>query len=296
MGSEITTLSIDLALGHFYLLPEQIRAQLGSPLPPHNIVTLYGQDIYYCDAGQGPVVIFLHGLGGEASNWIANIEPISREHHIYALDQVGFGRSSKPQIEYRIQTYVEFLEAFMCELKIPRASIIGNSLGGWIAIEFAIQHRDMVDNLILVDSGGLSPTAPARALLPDLGRGSVRGTRKTLELVFYEKELVTDELARRAFEHHMRINDGYVRQRILTGILYSRQFVDEKLSQIKAPTFIIWGSNDQVTPLRQGRRFHTGIPRSTMRVLDECGHTPQIEKPGEFNEAILEYLARPLNA
>jgi len=289
----VTSLSIELALGHFDLLPEQTRAQLPPPLPPERIVTLYGQDIHYYEAGTGPEVILLHGLGGEAANWTANIGRISENHHVYALDQIGFGRSAKPLIEYQIQTFVDFLEAFMRELMIPKATLIGNSLGGWIAVAFGIQHAHLVDKLVLLDAGGLAPLGPRSADLPlDLGRGSVLGTRKVLELIFYRSELVTEEVVNRDFEHHMRSGDGYARQRTLTGILLINQFVDEKLGEIKAPTLIIWGRNDRLTALSLGERFQKGIPGAKLTVLDECAHVPQVEAPEQFNKVVLDFLTR----
>jgi pimeloyl-ACP methyl ester carboxylesterase len=293
----VTSLSIELALGHFDLLPEQIRAQLPPPLPPERVVTLYGQDIHYYEAGTGPGVILLHGLGGEAANWTANIGPISQNHHVYALDQIGFGRSAKPLIEYRIQTFVDFLEAFMQELQIPKATLIGNSLGGWIAVAFGAQHAHLVDKLVLVDAGGLAPLGQrSRNLPPDLGRGSVSGTRKMFELIFHRKDLVTEEVVKRAFERHIRSGDGYTRQRTLTGIFLTNQFVDEKLREIRAPTLIIWGRSDRLTDLSLGERFQKGIPGAELVVLDECAHVPQVESPERFNKVVLDFLALPASA
>jgi triacylglycerol lipase len=212
------------------------------------------------------------------------------------LDQIGFGRSAKPLVEYRIQTFVDFLRAFMQELKIPNARLIGNSLGGWIAVDFVAQHPAMVDKLVLVDAGGLAPVERSRNLPPDLGRGSISGTRKVFELIFHRKELVTEEVVTRAFEHHLRIGDGYTRQRTLTGILLSNQFLDEKLGAIRAPTLIIWGRSDRVTDLSLGERFREAIPGAKLIVLDACGHVPQIEAPEQFNKIVLKFLTEPASA
>ena len=286
----LTSLSIDLALGHFDLLPEEIRTQLPPPLPPEKVVTVYGQAIHYYDAGSGPPVIFLHGLGGEAANWTANIGPISRICHAYALDQIGFGLSSKPFLEYRIATFVDFLRGFMQALLIPRATLIGNSLGGWIAVEFAASRPEMVDKLILVSAGGLTPKV--RAALPpiDFGRASIGGTRNVLELMFFNKHLITYEVAARAFENHMRRGNGYARQRFLTGLVINNQFVDASLASLRSPALLIWGRNDQLTPLAVGERFEKGIAGAKLAVLNECGHVPQIEKTLEFNDLVCSFL------
>jgi pimeloyl-ACP methyl ester carboxylesterase len=297
MSNGVTSLSIDLAFGHFDLLPEETRAHLPPPLPPERVVFLYGQEVHYYETGTGPEVILLHGLGGEAANWTTNIGPISENYHVYALDQIGFGRSGKPLIEYRIQTFVDFLEAFMRELKIPKATLIGSSLGGWIAADFTAQHGHLVDKLVLVDAGGLAPLGPrSRNLPPDVGAGSVSGTRKMFELIFHGKEFVTEELVKRTFVHKMRRGDGYTQQRTLTGILLSNQFVDNKLGRIRAPTLIIWGRSDRLTDLSLGERFQKRILGAKLTVLDECGHIPHVERPEQFNKIVLDFLALPSRA
>jgi pimeloyl-ACP methyl ester carboxylesterase len=290
-GDTVTSLSIELALGHFDLLPEETRAQLTPPLPPEKIVVLYGQHIHYYEAGTGPEVILLHGLGGEAANWTGNIGRISENHHVYALDQIGFGRSAKPLIEYRIQTFVDFLEVFMQELKIPKGTLIGSSLGGWIAADFAAQHPAMVDKLVLVDAGGLARAEHPKNLPPDLGRSSVSGMRDILELVFHHKELVTEDVVKRAFAHHMRRGDGFTGRRTLAGILLTNQFEDEKIGKIRAPTLIIWGRSDRLIPLSAGERYRKGIIGAKLLVLEDCGHAPQIERPERFNQIVLDFLA-----
>jgi pimeloyl-ACP methyl ester carboxylesterase len=297
MSNGVTSLSIDLALGHFDLLPDETRAQLPRPLPTERAVSLYGQDVHYYETGEGPEVILLHGLGGEAANWTANIGPISKNYHVYALDQIGFGRSAKPLIEYRIQTFVDFLEAFMQELNIPKATLIGSSLGGWIAADFTAQHGNLVNKLVLVDASGLAPLGPRfRNLPPDLGAGSVSGTHKVFELIFHGKGFVTEELVKRAFVHKMRRGDGYTQQRTLTGILLNNQFVDKKLGNIRAPTLIIWGRSDRLTDLSLGERFKKGILGAKLTVLDECGHVPHVERPEQFNKIVLDFLALPASA
>jgi len=129
------------------------QAQAGSPAD--KAVEVFGQKIRYHEAGQGPSLIFLHGLGSDSGIWAPNIGAASERYHVYALDQIGFGDSDKPLIDYKIQTFVEFLQGFMQALAIPKASLVGNSLGGWIAADFAVQHPDMVDKLVLVDAAGM---------------------------------------------------------------------------------------------------------------------------------------------
>ncbi len=267
--------------------------QMGPPMPPQRVVQVYGQNIRYYEAGQGPNLIFIHGLGGEAANWAANIVPVSARYHVYALDQIGFGHSDKPLIDYRIETFVEFLQAFMQELNIPKATLVGNSLGGWIAVDFAARHPETVEGLVLVDAAGLRAEGGGGEPRLDLNPSSLAGMRRILEFIVFNKQLVTDELARQAFENHLKSGDGYTIQRILAGLFTTHQFEDDKLRSIRTPTLVLWGRDDALTPLSIGERYQKGIPGAKLVVLDQCGHIPQIEKPVEFNAALLNFLAQP---
>jgi 2-hydroxy-6-oxonona-2,4-dienedioate hydrolase len=283
--------SFTLALA--ILLPALAAAQMPPPTPPEKAVELYGQTIRYCDAGQGPNLIFVHGLGGQAANWAANIGPLSAKYHVYALDQIGFGHSDKPLIDYKIATFVDFLQAFMQTLGIHKATLVGNSLGGWIAVDFTAQHPEMVDKLVLVDAAGVRPEGGLHRLPVDLNPASLDGMRKVLEFIFYNKQAITDELVRHAFEGRLKNGDGYTIQRVMAGIFDTDQFEDGRLGSIHAPTLVLWGHDDLLTPLSSGERFQNGIPGAKLVIIDHCGHVPQAEKPQEFNKALLDFLAQP---
>src|SRR6476660_5826672 len=120
-------------------------------------VTIYGQKIHYLEAGSGPNLILVHGLGGSSQVWGFNIGPLAEKYHVFVPDQIGFGKSDKPLVNYRIRTYVDFLDQFCKQLKIERASLVGNSMGGWIATAFTAAFPDRVDKLVLVDAAGYAP-------------------------------------------------------------------------------------------------------------------------------------------
>ncbi len=278
---------LSLVLG-WLLLSVAAAAQ---SMPAEKLVNVFGQHIRYADVGQGPALIFVHGLGGQSRDWAANLGPLSRKFHVYALDQIGHGHSDKPLVEYRIQTFVEFLHGFMQELEIPRATLVGESLGGWIVADFAAQHPDMVDKLVLVDAAGLrAEEAPSAAIADSLS--SLAGTRKILELAFYNKQMVTDALVRQHFEDHLSNGDGYAIERFIEGLPRGEQREDGKLVSIKAPTLVVWGRDDQFIPLSVGEGYQQGIAGAKLVVLDQCGHFPPIEKPEQFNKALLDFLGK----
>lgn len=263
-------------------------AQTQSSLPPEKTVVVYGQNIRFIEAGQGPAVILLHGLGSVKEIWSANIGALSAKYHVYAPDQIGFGHSDKPLLDYKIVTFVDFLHAFMQSQNLSKATLVGNSLGGWIAIDFAARHPEMVDKLVLVDSAGL-PWEKAPAV--DLNPSSLADMRALLDSIFYDKKMASEEFVLQAFTNHVRNNDGYTIQRTLAGFAQN-QFEDAKLSSIHAPTLVVWGREDELIPASRGEKLRDGIPGAKFVVFEQCGHVPQLEKPVDFNRALLDFLGK----
>jgi triacylglycerol lipase len=279
-----------LAIMILFLLAAVCSSQM-SPMPAEQTATVFGQSIHYYEAGQGPTVILLHGLGANAGIWAANIGPLSAHYHVIAPDQIGFGHSDKPLIDYKIATFVDFLYGFMQTQKIAKATLVGNSLGGWIAVDFAIQHPEMVEKLVLVDAGGLSfDSAPPTI---NLNPASLDDTKKVLGMVFYNQAMVTDLAVAAVFARHLKDNDGYTIRRFMDGVVATDEREDTKLSSVHAPTLVVWGANDALLPLTMGERFHAGIDGSKLVAIKECGHIPQLEKPEEFNRALLDFLGQP---
>src|SRR5579862_244581 len=160
------------------------------PLPRERVVQVLGQHIHYYEAGTGETVILLHGLGASAEIWAACIPALSAHYHVVVPDQIGFGRSDKPLIEYKIQTWVEFLDGFMQAVGIPKATVVGNSLGGWIAVDFARQHPDKVTHLILADSAGWRPIDMPAPVAAGLNNPSEAGIRQMLEMMLFERRAI----------------------------------------------------------------------------------------------------------
>ena len=277
----------------FAALPHLVKAQnWPPPMPPEKTVRVYGQEIRYYDAGTGPSLIFLHGMVGTATDWALSLGPVSRKYHVFALDQIGFGRSAKPLIEYKIATFVDFLQEFMRVKRIAKATLVGNSLGGWIAMDFAATHPELIDRLVLVDASGLD--SPVHHNVPvDMNPSTLEGMRRVWEVLFYNKRLATDSLVRSSWENRLREGDSYTIQRLVAALVAGTQFEDSKMGSIRARTLLIWGRNDELSPVDLGERFHKGIAGSKIVLIDQCGHVPQIEKPAEFNKALTDFLAEP---
>jgi pimeloyl-ACP methyl ester carboxylesterase len=255
--------------------------------------TIFGMKIHYLEAGSGPAVILLHGLGGDASNWAPNIVPFSKNYRVIVPDQIGFGRSDKPLINYRVATLVDFLDGFMKELNVSRASLVGNSLGGWTAAAFALAHPDKVDRLVLVDAAGysLDKNVDPRTL-NTLNPSTREGVKQVLSIVFYNKEMVANPaLTDQFFARKMAAGDGYTIQRFIDSVVAGLDMLDNTASAIKHPTLIVWGRQDALVPLSIGERYHKDIAASQLLVIDKCGHVPQLEQSAQFNEGVMRFLA-----
>jgi 2-hydroxy-6-oxonona-2,4-dienedioate hydrolase len=262
--------------------------------PPSKQVEIFGQKIQYLEAGSGPTVILLHGLGGDKSNWAYTAPVLAKNYHVYVPDQIGFGESEKPLIEYRIGTLVDFLDGFYKKLGIAKAIVVGNSLGGWTAAAFTLAHPEKVDRLVLVDSAGYSLAKTGvqaqRELLQVLNPSTVASEKALMGIILANKAMVTDAFAEGAFAQHMRRNDGYTIDRFLDSLFRNEDVIDGKLGAIKVPTLVVWGREDGLIPLSAGQMMGTEIAGSQTVILDHCGHVPQIECAVPFNTTLLKFL------
>jgi len=261
--------------------------------PVEKDATIYGAKIHYAEAGTGPTVILLHGLGGSWQNWAFNIAPLAAKYHVIALDQIGFGKSDKPMINYRVGTYVDFLDQFYKQLKIERATLVGNSMGGWIAAAYTAAHPEKVDRLVLEDAGGYAPPANFDyRVLYSLNPSTRDAMKQVARLVFYNQALFGTEAAiDRAMTARINAGDGYTIKSLTESIIRGEDFLDAQVKTIRQPTLIVWGKQDGLTAVSDGERFKRDIPNATLLVIDQCGHIPNIEKAAEFNAALLKFLA-----
>jgi len=254
--------------------------------------TVFGAKIHYLEGGSGPVVILLHGLGGSVSNWAPTIAPLAQKYRVIAPDQIGFGKSDKPMLNYRVGTLVDFLDGFYKQLGIQKASLVGNSLGGFTAAAFALAHPDKVDKLVLVDAAGFTVTGDIDPrVLNGLNPSTRQQVKDLIGLIFYNKEPFSSDAAVDGFlASRVMAGDGYTIQRFIDSIGHNEDMLDGKLGAIKQPTLIIWGREDGLTQLAMGQRFNKEIAGSQILIIEKCGHVPQLEKAAEFNAGLMKFL------
>jgi pimeloyl-ACP methyl ester carboxylesterase len=262
------------------------------PVPEEKTIPVFGKSIHYWEVGSGPTVVLVHGLGSSKfDDWRYVVGPLSRKFHVLALDQIGFGHSDKPLLDYRIQTYVDFLNEFLHQVKVEKASLVGESLGGWISAMYALETSSNpqmvpVERLVLVDAAGLKQDKP----IPDLNPSTLEGMRSLMQVVFYDTKWLNDDVLRRIFADKLSKNDGYTVHSILSNPALGEERLDDKLGGIHAPTLVVWGKEDVLLEPASGQRYAAGISGAKLVTFDACGHVPPVEKAREFIPVLMEFL------
>jgi 4,5:9,10-diseco-3-hydroxy-5,9,17-trioxoandrosta-1(10),2-diene-4-oate hydrolase len=255
----------------------------------------------------GKAVVLIHGLGRYVEDWQYNIHALAERHRVYAVDLVGSGCSDKPPATYSLSYLVRFVGDFLEAQKIDRASLMGHSLGGSVALQYAIQYPAQVEKLVLVNSAGLGKELPLGLRLSSLPlagewltRPSRKGIAESLRRSVYDPTLLTDEWvqlcyqqatlpgAQRALLDVIRsfIGIGGMRDEVIHLIL-------DNLAQVTAPTLIVWGQQDRIVPVAHAQIAKGRMPHARLQIFDPCGHFPQRERPAEFNALVLDFLSGP---
>jgi len=260
-------------------------------------VSVLGFKLHYLEAGQGAPVVLLHGLGGDGSRWAPNIEPLAKDFHVFALDQIGFGESDKPLANYHTGMLAEFLVGFLKAAGLPKASLVGNSMGAGVALYTAAKFPQMVDRIVLADGGGFrSPSGRPAAATPEaLHRRQIQNsvtrdeTREFFRILFHDKSLVTDKMVDDQLA--LRLRAAFTITKVQeAGEKGLGSLTEADVRAVKAPTLIVWGKYDELADPAGADRLEAAIPGSKKVIVDNCGHMPQLEKAAEFNALVREFL------
>jgi len=259
--------------------------------PADKTIAVFGQAIHYWDVGSGPVVVLVHGLGSRKEDWLPVLEPLGQKYRLLVPDQIGFGKSDKPLLDYSVQTYVDFLNEFLRQLKVEKVSLVGESLGGWISALYAVElgdgaHLIPAEKLVLVDAAGLKQDAP----IPNLNPSSLATMRGLMEAVFYDTSWLNDDALRKIFTDKLSAHDGYTVRSLMVNPALATERLDDRLGKIKMPTLVVWGKQDKLLPMTSGERYAAGIAGAKLVSFDKCGHVPPIEKTEEFVAAVTAFL------
>ena len=268
--------------------------------------------------GRGTPVLFIHGLGSSGYlEWRFNLEPAAVSHRVFAPDLPGFGRSDKPRARYGIGYFVRFIDRYMENRGLRSAAVVAASLGGGVALDLALTHPKRVSRLVLVNSLGLG--RPSIQLyyglvtLPRIGEAFMQAAKEALHRA--PAPLIRRVAARYqgasadldkvmdddyfAGLREMYAEEGYhdaylatVRSLVTVKALFGAHYDHTKrLHELKMPVQLVWGAQDPLFPLAHAARANTLIKDSRLAVIEGAGHTPQAERPEEFNRVLERFLS-----
>ncbi|MEA2147257.1 MAG: hypothetical protein QOG59_2844, partial [Solirubrobacteraceae bacterium] len=270
-------------------------------------ISLHGHRVNFSIAGRGPAVVLIHGVAGRATQWDDVARLLAARHTVIAPDLLGHGESAKPRGDYSLGAHASGIRDLLVGLNLERASIVGHSLGGGIALQFAYQFPERCERLVLVSSGGLGgdvhlllraatlpgsefvlPLLAHRHLLAvassiprALGRVGVRIRPDLTEMLEGYQSLSTPE-ARNAFIHTLRSVIDPTGQRINAS--------DRLYLAAKMPSLIVWGARDRIIPVAHAQPTHEGMPGSTLEVFDQAGHFPHLDDPVRFARTLQAFF------
>jgi pimeloyl-ACP methyl ester carboxylesterase len=267
---------------------------------------LHGDRVAYRDVGRGPVLLLIHGMAGSSATWQSIIPQLSKKYRVIAPDLLGHGKSAKPRGDYSLGAFAVWLRDLLDELGVRRATVIGQSLGGGIAMQFAYQHRDYCERLVLIGSGGLGPdlspllrvlaapgaefVLPVVAPQPVLNLGNKLGT-------WLSSAGIQAPRAGQMWQAYSSLSDPGARQAFLRTL---RSVVDYRGQAVSAlnklhltadlPTLLIWGDRDRIIPVSHAYAAHDALTGSRLEVLDGVGHFPHAEAPTAVAEILEDFI------
>jgi pimeloyl-ACP methyl ester carboxylesterase len=270
-------------------------------------VEIDGLTIRYLAAGEGPPMVLLHGAGDNALDWRWVMPALAATHRVYAPDLPGSPDSARPPADYSPAFFGRFVAGFLDALGIERAAMVGNSLGGLVALRVALSEPARVRALVLVDSAGLgSAVNPAftSVNVPGLGEAAMpfwrtplgayqRAWGRTALLFAYPPGSVPREWL--AEQRRLAQSPGYLEAhlsvlRALVRPLGQREVLVDRLSLLEMPTLVVWGARDRVFPERQAREAVGRLREGSLAVIPNCGHMPHVECPERFLAALDGFL------
>ncbi len=274
---------------------------------PRQQVTIHGHEVSYRMGGDGPAVLLIHGMAGSSRTWKEVADLMVPTHTVIAPDLLGHGESAKPRGDYSLGAFASGLRDLLAVIGVDRATIVGQSLGGGVAMQLSYQHPELVERLVLVGSGGLGRevswmlralTLPgAEYLMPVLFPGFVRDRGDAISRGLNKRGIAAPRLAEmwRAYSSLAGAeNRGAFLQTLRSVVDPGGQTVsamDRVYLAASVPTMIVWGDQDPIIPIEHGRAAHDAIPGSRFEVLEGCGHFPHVEATKRFVDLLTDFIA-----
>ncbi|MEM3089980.1 MAG: alpha/beta hydrolase [Candidatus Nitrosotenuis sp.] len=248
---------------------------------------------YLKDGSSNKTLVLIHGLGASAERWELVLPRFAKYYTVIVPDLIGFGLSDKPYADYTLEFFSNFLKSFFNSIGIKKASLIGSSLGGHIAIEFAANNPGLVDKLILVSpAGAMRQSTPAldayimAALYPD-----ETSAQNAFSMMTGSNKKISPKIIESFVQRMKMPNAKYAFMSTLLGIKNAPE-IAAYLQIIRTPTLVIWGQLDPVIPVTYAEQFVKQIRDCRFYQMENCGHTPYVENPSAFADVALGFLGK----
>ena len=250
-------------------------------------VTVSGHEVEMHKAGSGPPLLYLHG-GEGFGTYDPTTSPLADRYTVYAPSHPGFFGTARPDWLYSITDLAHFTKDMAAELGLDGYILVGHSIGGWIAAEMAAMDDHNIKGLVLIDSAGIRPENGEITEI-FMVSGETR-----LKLAFHDPSQVPDyeyfSAERSPEEAVVAHGNMEMLSRLCWRPYLHNPSLPHYLGGVKIPTLVVWGKQDAIIPVECGEMYAKLLPNATLKSIDNCGHGPQLEKPQEFNEAVLAFL------
>ncbi len=254
-------------------------------LPKLRRTTVHGHKIAYYEAGSGPPLVLIHGgSGSPALEFGRVITPLSKKFRVLAPYLIGYGPSDQPDLPYDAGTFVDYLGGFLNARAAENPTLVGESLGGWVVAHYALrqgqnsswrQTLPPISHLVIVDG--------AVQVHPDQGGGGAQASINNPEV---------GKLAHDFYVTQPHVDNSGV-SRTIGPHMFAQQVTDEQLKTLHIPTLVIWGGEDKLQPVDNGRHIAAQIPGARTVIISDCGHIPSVEQPRAFLAAVGDFLGVP---
>jgi pimeloyl-ACP methyl ester carboxylesterase len=276
--------------------------------PPALTISLHGEDVGYVHAGEGPVLVLIHGVLGSRLSWARLVSLLVEDFTVIAPDLLGHGDSAKPRGDYSLGGHAGRLRDLLDALGVERVTLVGHSLGGGVAMQFAWLFPERCERLVLVSSGGLgrdvspilrAPTLPGAAwVLPLISNSLLLRGGELLARQLSRAGLRSGPDLEELWRGYVSLGDADKRRAFLATI---RTVIDSRGQMISAverlpalahiPTLLVWGARDRLIPVAHGIAAHQAIPGSRLEVFERAGHAPHLSDPARFAALLRDFVA-----
>lgn len=268
-------------------------------LPQSQFLALQGMQVHYCDEGQGPVLLLLHGLGDSLHTWAAWVAYLKADFRIIRLDLPGFGLTGPhPEDDYSLPASLQFLNAFAEALNLSAFHLAGSSLGGYFAWQWALEAPEKIQSLCLISAAGFTPPNRSKSWVFRLARWpllrqSLRWLtprwmiRRMLREVFYENSWVKPDLVARYHELLLRAGN---RRALSKRLVQSYPSDTSPLKELPQATLLLWGRQDPWISVRDASFFRQVLPQAQLSVYNKVGHLPMVEQAWATAEDLRQFV------